>query len=189
MKGIGKYASLFVTVLALVGLMFLSVPNATAQQDGPPSTGDADDNFNPPPCDYNDQFYNDNGIDYTQLIGRFGDNNGTTRLTGPPAKGKQVNYVADSTCSVKDPNRRNFRILATTGGNSDDNNSPFTCTFQGGVNGGPNCVNQSILEPETFEFISILAFVDSQNAFTGNGTNTNTYSRDVGFIKIGRAHF
>jgi hypothetical protein len=185
MKGIGKYASLFVTVLALVGLMFLSVPNATAQQDGPPSTGDADDNFNPPPCDYNDQFYNDNGIDYTQLIGRFGDNNGTTRLTGPPAKGKQVNYVADSTCSVKDPNRRNFRILATTGGNSDDNNSPFTCTFQGGVNGGPNCVNQSILEPETFEFISILAFVDSQNAFTGNGTNTNTYSRDVGFINGG----
>jgi hypothetical protein len=176
MKGIRKYASLFVTVLALVGLMFLSVPKAAAQQDGPPIGGDADDTFNPPPCDYNNQFYADNGIDVANLIGRFGDNNGTTRLTGPPAKGKQQNYVADSTCSVKDPNRRNFRILATTGGNSDDNNSPFTCASG---NGGPNCVNQSFFEPETFEFISILAFVDNQDAFS------SSYLRNVGFINGG----
>ncbi|HVR23260.1 MAG TPA: hypothetical protein VMU26_08050 [Candidatus Polarisedimenticolia bacterium] len=179
MKGIGKYAWLLVTVLVVVGLMFLAVPKAAAQQDGPPIGGDADDTFNPPPCDYNDQFYGDNGIDVTQLVGRFGDNNGTTRLTGPPATGNQKNYVADSTCSVKDPNRRNFRILATTGGNSDDSNSPFTCTFNGGVNGGPNCVHQSSLEPETFEFISILAFVNNQNAFS------NSYLRNVGFINGG----
>jgi hypothetical protein len=185
MKGI-KYASLFVTVLALVGLMSLSVPNATAQQDGPPSTGDADDNFNPPPCDYKDQFYNDNGIDYTQLIGRFGDNNGTTRLTGPPAKGKQQNYVADANCSVFDPNRRNFRILETTGGNSDDNNSPFTCSVPGNTgNGFLDCANQSVLEPETFEFISIIAFVDSQNAFIGDGSAITSYDRNVGFINGG----
>jgi hypothetical protein len=176
MKGIGKYASLFVTALALVGFTFLAVPKAAAQQDGPPIGGDADDTFNPPPCDYNDQFYADNGIDVANLIGRFGDNNGTTRLTGPPAKGKQQNYVADSTCSVKDPNRRNFRILATTGGNSDDNNSPFTCASG---NGGPNCVNQSVLEPETFEFISILAFVDNQNAFS------SSYLRNVGLVNGG----
>jgi hypothetical protein len=176
MKGMGKYASLFVTVLALVGLMFLTVPRAVAQQDGSPIGGDADDTFNPPPCDYNDQFYGDNGIDVTQLVGRFGDNNGTTRLTGPPARGNQKNYVADSTCNVKDPNRRNFRILATTGGNSDDNNSPFTCASG---NGGPNCANQSFFEPETFEFISILAFVNSQNAFS------NSYLRNVGFINGG----
>ena len=179
MNGIGKYAWLLITVLAVVVLMFLAVPKAAAQQDGPPIGGDADDTFNPPPCDYNDQFYADNGIDVTQLVGRFGDNSGTTRLTGPPATGNQKNYVADSTCSVKDPNRRNFRILATTGGNSDDSNSPFTCTFNGGVNGGPNCVNQSSLEPETFEFISILAFVNNQNAFS------NSYLRNVGFINGG----
>jgi hypothetical protein len=176
MKSIGKYASLFVTVLALVGVMFLAVPKVVAQQDGPPSTGEPDDTFNPPPCDYSDQFYGDNGITVANLIGRFGDNNGTTRLTGPPATGKQKNYVADSTCSVKDPNRRNFRILATTGGNSDDNNSPFTCASG---NGGPNCVNQSILEPETFEFISILAFVDNQDAFS------SSYLRNVGFVNGG----
>src|ERR1700723_1773997 len=179
MNGIGKYAWLLITALAVVGLMFLAVPKAAAQQDGPPIGGDADDTFNPPPCDYNDQFYADNGIDVTQLVGRFGDNSGTTRLTGPPATGTQKNYVADSTCSVKDPNRRNFRILATTGGNSDDSNRPFTWTFNGGVNGGPNCVNQSSLEPETFEFISILAFVNNQNAFS------NSYLRNVGFINGG----
>jgi len=176
MKGIRKYASLFVTTLALVGLTFLAVPKAAAQQDGPPGGGDADDTFNPPPCDYSNQFYADNGIDVTQLVGRFGDNNGTTRLTGPPATGNQKNYVADTTCSTKDPNRRNFRILATTGGNSDDNNSPFTCASG---NGGPNCVNQSFLEPETFEFISILAFVDNQNAFS------SSYLRNVGLINGG----
>ena len=186
MKGIGKYASLFVTVLALVGLMFLSVPKAAAQQDGPPIGGDADDTYNPPPCDYNNQFYNDNGIDFTQLIGRFGDNNGTTRLTGPPAKGNQHNYVADSTCSTFDPNRRNFRILATTGGNSDDNNSPFTCSVAGNTgNGFLDCANQSFLEPETFEFISILAFIDNQNAFIGDGSTTTSYLRNVGSINGG----
>src|SRR5215831_13557667 len=83
--------------------------------------------INPPPCDFSDQFYADNGIVTGQLVQRFGDNNGTTRLTGPPATGSQHNYVADSNCSVTDPTRRNFRILATTGGNSDDDNSPFTC--------------------------------------------------------------
>lgn len=181
MKSIRVHASLFVTALALAGLLFVVVPNLAAQQDGPPSTGDPDDNFNPPPCDYSDQFYADNGIDVTQLIGRFGDNNGTTRLTGPPARGNQVNYKADSTCSQRDPNRRNFRILATTGGNSDDNNSPFTCSSAGqGPGASPNCAKQSVLEPETFEFISILAFLDSQAAFA-----QGPYDRNVGFINGG----
>lgn len=180
MKSIRKLAYLFVSVSAVAGLLFLAAPKAAAQQDAPPASGDADDNFNPPPCDFSNQFYADNGIDVTQLIGRFGDNNGTTRLTGPPARGNQKNYVADNSCNVKDPTRRNFRILATTGGNSDDNNSPFTCTFNGGANGGPNCANQSVLEPETFEFISILAFLNSQGPFA-----QGPYLRNVGFINGG----
>jgi hypothetical protein len=118
--------------------------------------------FNPPPCDFSDQFYGDNGIDVTQLVARFGDNGGTTRLTGPPATGNQVNYVADSTCSTNDPTRRNFRILATTGGNADDGNSPFSTGTQ-----------------ETVEFISILAFLTNQTAFE------NSYSRTVGAIHGG----
>ncbi|MGC2696076.1 MAG: hypothetical protein WA738_09810 [Candidatus Angelobacter sp.] len=178
MKSIRKHAYMFVTILALSGMLFLAAPKAAAQQDAPPSGGDADDNFNPPPCDFSNQFYADNGIDVTQLIGRFGDNNGTTRLTGPPARGNQKNYVADSNCSTNDPTRRNFRILATTGGNSDDGNSPFTCANQPPPV-SPQCANQSALEPETFEFISILAFLNSQAPFT------NSYLRNVGFINGG----
>jgi hypothetical protein len=158
MKSIREHASLCVTVLALVGLLFLAVPRLAAQQDAPPIGGDADDTFNPPPCDYNDTFYQDNGLDPTQLVGRFG----SARQFGPPARGKQANWVADSTCVIKDPNRRNFRILATTGGNSDDGNSPFSTGTQ-----------------ETFEFISILAFVTNQSNFE------TTYSRTVGAINGG----
>jgi hypothetical protein len=118
--------------------------------------------FNPPPCDFSDVFYQQNGIDPTQLVLRFGDNNGTTRLTGPPATGNQVNYVADSNCSINDPTRRNFRILATTGGNADDGNSPFSTGTQ-----------------ETLEFISILAFLTNQSTFE------TTYSQTVGAINGG----
>lgn len=131
--------------------------------------------INPPPCDFTDQFYNDNGIDVTQLVQRFGDNNGTTRLTGPPATGSQVNYVSDTNCNATDPTRRNFRILATTGGNSDDNNSPFTCAV---FNDSPACAGQPGV-PETLEFISILAFLHSQAAFE------SSYSRTVGAINGG----
>jgi hypothetical protein len=155
MKSIRKHASLYVTVLALVGLLFLAVPNLVAQQDAPPIIGDADDKFNPAPCDFNDTFYQDNGLDpnSTFFVGRFG----SARQTGPPATGNQKNWVADSNCAATDPTRRNFRILATTGGNADDGNSPFT-------NG----------TPETIEFISILGFVTKQDAFESN------YSRTVG---------
>jgi len=160
MKSAPKYASRFVYLLALAGLQFMAVPNLLAQQDRPPIIGDADDNFNPPPCDFNDTFYKDNGLDPNSPfnVGRFG----TSRQTGPPATGNQKNWVADSTCVTRDPNRRNFRILATTGGNADDGNSPFT-------NG----------MPETFEFISILSFVTKQDAFE------TSYSRTVGAINGG----
>jgi len=161
MKSAPKYASRVAYLLALVGLVFLAAPTKlAAQQDLPPAIGDADDNFNPPPCDYNDTFYMDNGLDPNSPfnVGRFG----TFRQTGPPATGTQQNWVTDSTCVTRDPNRRNFRILATTGGNADDGNSPFT-------NGAP----------ETFEFISILSFVTKQDAFE------STYSRTVGAINGG----
>src|SRR6476661_6338594 len=136
--------------------------------------------INPPPCDFSDQFYADNGIDSsatgelnTAADGRFG----TFRQFGPPATGKQANWVADSTCSPTDPTRRNFRILATTGGNSDDGNSPFSCADQGGAFAVPQCAGQPGI-PETVEFISILAFIHNQNAFTGApGAVQQNYSR------------
>lgn len=160
MKHARKYALRFVYPLALGVLLLLPASRLAAQQDAPPIGGDADDTFNPPPCDYNDTFYGDNGLNPNSPfnVGRFG----TFRQTGPPATGSQQNWVADSTCAARDPNRRNFRILATTGGNADDGNSPFT--------------NNT---PETFEFISILSFVTKQDAFE------TTYSRTVGAINGG----
>lgn len=131
--------------------------------------------INPPPCDFSDQFYADNGIDVTQLVQRFGD----SRLTGPPATGSQVNWVSDTAdCSATDPTRRDVRILATTGGNSDDGNSPFSCVDQNGAFAVPACAGQPGI-PETLEFISILAFLHSQSAFE------TTYSRTVGAINGG----
>ena len=102
--------------------------------------------INPPPCDFGDVFYQENGIDPTQLVARFG----SARQFGLPSLDPTVpNWVADSNCSTDDPTRRNFRILATTGG------------FRFG-DGSPT------------EFISIIAFVTSQNAFL------SSFSKQVG---------
>ena len=134
---------LHITACVLLALPLLAAAMPAAAQDVSQASKS---NFNPPPCDYNDTFYQDNGLDPTQVVGRFG----TSRLTGPPATGSQVNWVADPTCSTNDPDRRNFRILATTGGFPDDGT------------GSPN------------DFISILGFVTNQAAFE------TTYTRAVG---------
>lgn len=149
MKSIRRHASTFSATLALMGLLFLVVPKLSAQQD---FNGDADDTFNPPPCDYNDTFYMDNGVDPIQVQGRFG----SARQFGPPARtANQPNWVADSSCVKKDPVRRNVRILATTGGYIDDESGNAT------------------------DFISLIGFLTSQNAFE------TTYSRTVGEIPAG----
>jgi hypothetical protein len=156
-------------------------------------------NFNPPPCDFNNTFYADNGIDSSNSSelnaepdGRFG----SFRQTGPPATGSQQNWVNDSTCPTNDPVRRNVRILATTGGNSDDGNSPFSCFDQAPSPGSkgagqfgqfaafPQCTQQPGANPpgqrpETAEFISILAFLHNQAVFE------SSYTRNVGFINGG----
>ena len=100
--------------------------------------------FNPPPCDFNDTFYKENGVDPTKLVLRFG----SARQFGPPSTvSTQPNWVADSTCSVNDPTTRNFRILAATGGFKFDDGSPVL-------------------------FISILAFLTNQNTFETSFSKT-----------------
>ena len=140
MNRILERASYYIGALALATLPLLMASNpASAQNIVPGPT-----TFNPPPCDYSDTFYEDNGLDPSQVVGRFG----TARLTGPPATGSQVNWAADSNCSVFDPDRRNVRILATTGGFPDD---------------GTGSAN---------DFISILGFVTNQTAFESTYTRT-----------------
>jgi hypothetical protein len=177
------FVSIF--VLAAVGLVAAqTTPTVT------PNNSQNFSHFNLGPCDFSNQFYQDVGLDLAngselnnEPDGRFG----TFRQTGPPATGNQVNWVYDEdNCSERDPIRRDFRILATTGGNSDDANSPFTCADQTfGSNGGPGCANQPGI-PETLEFISILAFLHNENAFIGaHGAITQNYTRNVGFINGG----
>src|SRR5580704_4111389 len=138
------FAALAATIMIGGMLPDSGMAQSTPSSSSPPS-------FNPPPCDYNDTFYKDNGLDPTQVVGRFG----TTRRTGPPATGNQVNWVSDSTCSQRDPDRRNFRILATTAGYPDDGTGTAT------------------------DFISLLGFLTNQTAFE------TTYSRTVGAINGG----
>jgi hypothetical protein len=151
MKTIRNFTSRLVYVLVLVGLLLVAVPRVQAQHDG---NHDADDLFNPAPCDFNDTFYQENGIIVAPGAGinapiakRFG----TFRQFGPPSRsGTQPNWVADqNNCLAKDPNRRNFRILATTGAYKDDTGNPT-------------------------EFFSIIAFLTNQNMFE------QTFTRTVG---------
>jgi len=117
--------------------------------------------FNPPPCDFSNQFYGDNGVDAsptgelnTEPDGRFGLNPGFRQFGPPATQPNQANFVADPNCATNDPTRRNFRILATTGAFKDDSGAPT-------------------------EFFSIIAFVHSQSFFEP------TYSRSVGATGTG----
>ncbi len=156
--------SAFVSVFTCAALILAtsSVPGSIvwAQSTGiAPASVKTFTQINPPPCDFNDNFYSENGIVAgigtgvnAPVSGRFG----TLRQFGPPSiSSNQANWVADSNCSTNDPTRRNFRILATTGGYPDDNS------------GSPT------------EFISILAFLTSQTA-----DFETSFSRTVGDTPI-----
>jgi len=114
-----------------------------------------EDNFNPPPCDFNDAFYTANDINVTQLDTPGAQRFGFFRQFGPPASGSQANWVADPTCSTNDPTRKNVRILATTAGYIDDGT------------GAPT------------DFISIIAFLLNQNFFNGVANKRNLQMVDI----------
>jgi hypothetical protein len=183
MKNERKNASLFVQVLVVAVLLFMAAPNLLAQST-PSSSGGASSgsgissngsvssnsfnlnfrnnpatNYNPPPCDFLDGFYNNvgistangggnnpalaNGVD-SEPAQRFG----LFRRTGPPAIfPSQVNWVIDNTCGTRDTVRKNVRILATTGGYSDDGTGTST------------------------HFINIMAFLTNQSFFESSFTS------------------
>src|SRR5262249_18923597 len=119
-----------------------------------------ENNYNHPPCDFNDAFYTANGIDFTKLNTAQGQRFGTEagqfgRQFGPPASGSQANWVQDPTCSTDDPTKTNIRILATTAGYVDDGT------------GSPT------------DFISIIAFLTNQNFFTGVANKRNIQMIDI----------
>jgi hypothetical protein len=166
MKNERKHAWLFVQMLAVAALLFTAAPRLLAQATGSTSGGSGSGsssnpatNFNPPPCDYSDLFYNNVGIS-TSSVGTTAETAegvdsvpaqrfGLFRQTGPPAIFPgQKNWVVDNTCSTRDQVRKNVRILAATAGYSDVNSVPF--------------------QPE---FISIIAFLTNQSFFESNYVN------------------
>jgi hypothetical protein len=167
MKNERKHAWLFVQVLAVAALLFMAAPRLVAQTTSSGSTGsngggtnfsnNPATNFNPPPCDFQDVFYNNVGISTSSqgttaetaqgvdspVAQRFG----LFRQTGPPAIFPgQVNWKIDNTCTTRDAIRNNVRILATTGGYIDSDGSPT-------------------------DFINIMAFLTNQSFFESNYVN------------------
>jgi hypothetical protein len=168
MKNERKNASLFVQVFVVAVLLFMAAPNLLAQSSSSSSSSSSVSsanaasaalrnnpatNFNPPPCDFQDFFYNNVGISTagdggSSTVAADGVDSpaaqrfGFFRQTGPPAIfPSQVNWVVDNTCTTRDTVRKNIRILATTAGYVDDGN------------GSPT------------DFISIIAFVTNQSFF------------------------
>jgi len=125
---------------ALLVMLLAAAAPLAAQSSSEPAGFLSFTRFNSPPFDFNDASYTANGMSVTQLDTAAAARFGFFRQTGPPAGPGQVNWVVDN--SNTDPDRKNIRILATTGGYSDDPTQP----------------NQ---------FISIIAFVPNQDFFTG----------------------
>jgi hypothetical protein len=148
MNNIRKSLLIFVTGFAVAGLLLMTSGGLSAQ-----TNPDAGLSINPPPFDFNDNFYTANGINVSSLntsrAGRFG----TFRQTGPPAGPGQFNWVVDNTGT--DPDRRNVRILATTGGYIDDGTGAGT------------------------QFISLIAFMFDQTFFTGVANARGIHMVDI----------
>ena len=101
---------LSVIVLALLALALV----------GPrPASVRADTRAHPPPFDFSDSFYLANGINPANIINRV---NGTCPSNDMPSCS-----VVDN--SNKDPNRRNIRVLSTTGGFDHEGNPLYYNIF------------------------------------------------------------
>ena len=74
MKIAYKRSSLFVSAFAVMGVLLLCVAQMSAQRTGGGTGENSSATFNPPPCDYSNTFYQDTGLDPTQIQGRFGTN-------------------------------------------------------------------------------------------------------------------
>jgi len=157
-KIIRKRARLvFYVSVFMVGALLLTLPGAIRPAMGQSSSSLFNfPHFNPPPFDFNDAFYNANGIStaITALDSPQAARFGLFRQTGPPAfLPGQKNWVVDT--SNTDPDRNNVRILATTAGYIDDGT------------GAPT------------QFISLIAFLLNQNFFTGVANKRGIQMQDI----------
>jgi hypothetical protein len=135
--------------LAVLVLTLIITPSARMR------AGSNDDNdvvkeVNPPPFDFNNDFYKKNGIDLNVLNSSAAARFGLFRQTGPPAPSGEFNWVKEPG-SNSSPTHNDVRILATTGPimtAMESPNSSFIIAFAhdrsiftqdtGGIGGVPN---------------------------------------------------
>ncbi|MBV9180907.1 MAG: hypothetical protein JO356_06310 [Acidobacteria bacterium] len=109
------------SLLALTGFCALLIARPSARVFAGPSSGD-EQQINPPPFDFADFFYQENGANLSILDTPDSERFGRFRQTGPPAPMGRVNWVVDN--SNTSPIHNNVRILATTGAYRDDTGLP-----------------------------------------------------------------
>ncbi len=161
MKSVWKH--LLVPLAAVVMTASGALAQTTTTTNGGGGVNPDGINFNHPPCDFSDVFYGGdgttqnpgNGINVSVLDQAAQQRFGLFRQFGPPSTGSTPNWKADPTCSENDPTKANVRILATTGGYSDD---------------GTTTANQ---------FITIIAFLTTPNVFTGVANKRNIQMSDI----------
>jgi hypothetical protein len=108
-----------ILLLITLFLVLIATPSTRVFAGG---GGENDKQINPPPFDFADFFYEENGIDLSVLNSPDSARFGRFRQTGPPAPPGKFNWVIDN--SDTSPIRNNVRILATTGAYKDDDGSP-----------------------------------------------------------------
>jgi hypothetical protein len=108
-------------VLAALVLGLIITPSARMRA-GSDDEDDRKMKINPPPFDFNDDFYKKNGIDLNALNSPAEARFGFFRQTGPPAPPGLMNWVIDP--SNTSPPHNNVRILATTGAYHDSDGKP-----------------------------------------------------------------
>ena len=109
-------------ILAVTALSLRLIATPSHQVFAGSGDGQSDKQINPPPFDFADFFYKENGIDLNVLNSPDSARFGLFRQTGPPAPPGKVNWVIDD--ANTSPIRNNVRILATTGAYKDDDGSP-----------------------------------------------------------------
>jgi hypothetical protein len=136
-----------VSIFALAGLflMLIITPSVRVHAGGD-DDNDRVKEVNPPPFDFADLFYKENGIDLTVLNSPESARFGLFRQTGPPAPPGKFNWVIDD--SNTSPIRNNVRILATTGAYRDSDGAPnqffsIIAFAQCGGSKGATCTNQN----------------------------------------------
>jgi hypothetical protein len=134
-----------VSIFALALVLITITPSVHVYAGGDDNS-DSIKQINPPPFDFADFFYKENGVDLSVLNSPESARFGVFRRTGPPAPPGKFNWVNDD--ANTSPIRNDIRILATTGAYRDSTGSPdqffsLTAFVRCGEPAGTACTNSN----------------------------------------------